>query len=84
MDALLAAKIDRVFLPHGLGHHLGLDVHDEGEEGPIPGQLKEGHVVTCEPGCYFMPLLLGQAMADKDKVGVKTKRHLGEKTHLSA
>jgi hypothetical protein len=23
------ASIVRVFMPHGLGHHLGLDVHDE-------------------------------------------------------
>jgi Xaa-Pro dipeptidase len=28
LDALTEAGIDRVFMPHGLGHFLGLDVHD--------------------------------------------------------
>ncbi len=63
------------FLPHGLGHHLGLQVHDvggqqatrEGERRPPPEEhpylrttrdLDIGHVVTVEPGLYFIPQLL--------------------------
>lgn len=69
VDALLANKIDRVFMPHGLGHFLGLDVHDVGTgDGPVPAQLQPGHVVTCEPGVYFMPLLMDRARANSSQV----------------
>ena len=63
------------FLPHGVGHHLGLQVHDvggqqvtrEGEQCPpaerypylrTTRDLDVGHVVTIEPGLYFIPQLL--------------------------
>lgn len=37
------------YFPHGTSHHLGLDVHDRGGYGP----LKEGTVLTVEPGIYI-------------------------------
>ncbi|WP_238531732.1 M24 family metallopeptidase [Nitritalea halalkaliphila] len=37
------------YFPHGLGHHLGLDVHDRGGYDP----LKPGMVLTVEPGIYI-------------------------------
>jgi Xaa-Pro aminopeptidase len=37
------------YFPHGTSHHLGLDVHDRGGYGP----LKEGAVLTVEPGIYI-------------------------------
>ncbi|KAI8473827.1 MAG: peptidase M24, structural domain-containing protein [Monoraphidium minutum] len=64
VEAMLQARVDRVFCPHGLGHHLGLDVHDASEDGPVPATLDAGNVVTCEPGVYFMPLLQRRALAD--------------------
>ncbi|TDK41505.1 aminopeptidase P family protein [Algoriphagus formosus] len=37
------------YFPHGTSHHLGLDVHDRGGYGA----LKEGVVLTVEPGIYI-------------------------------
>ena len=34
---------------HGIGHHLGLEVHDITPDGP----LKDGAVITIEPGIYL-------------------------------
>lgn len=38
---------------HGLGHGLGLDVHEEPWLNPIGGRLEAGNVVTVEPGLYY-------------------------------
>ena len=67
VDALIDNEIDKIFMPHSLGHFLGLDVHDTSPCGPVPDQLKPGHVVTCEPGLYFVEHMLQPAYNDAKK-----------------
>ncbi|XP_058835556.1 xaa-Pro dipeptidase [Topomyia yanbarensis] len=79
VDDMMAAGLNAIFQPHGLGHLLGLDVHDVGgylshcpERPSEPGvnrlrmarTLKAGMYVTIEPGCYFIEPLLNKAFAD--------------------
>lgn len=54
-DEALDNKSWRRFFMHGLGHYLGLDVHDVGDY-IIDGQnrpLEAGMVITVEPGLYI-------------------------------
>ena len=78
-DAAVAAGAHALFLPHGLGHMMGMDVHDmeglgqtyvgyDAETRPstqfgtaslrFARRLEVGHVVTDEPGIYFIPDLI--------------------------
>jgi Xaa-Pro dipeptidase len=68
LDALVDQGVTRVFLPHGLGHSLGLQVHDVGCKLVPPAEtnqflrntstITEGQVFTIEPGIYFVDGLL--------------------------
>lgn len=76
---IIKANLGAIFMPHGLGHLMGLEVHDVG--GYLPDQpprpktpgmnklrfariLEKGMVITIEPGCYFIDVLLDKALAD--------------------
>jgi Xaa-Pro aminopeptidase len=51
---------DREFFNHGLGHPIGMDVHDVGISRP----LEPGMVVTLEPGIYIQAEKLGVRIED--------------------
>ena len=79
VDEAVAAGAHALFMPHGLGHQMGLDVHDMEDLGEkyvgydsehiratqfglkslrMGKMLRPGHVITNEPGCYFIPALI--------------------------
>lgn len=62
VDELIAKRIYSVFMPHSLGHSVGLDVHDPGLGSPFVA----GNIVTCEPGIYFIESLIDSALADPE------------------
>jgi len=39
---------------HGTGHGLGLDIHEPPRIAPVEAILRKGHVVTVEPGLYYI------------------------------
>jgi Xaa-Pro aminopeptidase len=48
------------YLPHGVSHHVGLDVHD----ATAPGALEAGMVITVEPGIYIPKENIGIRIED--------------------
>ena len=78
VNEAVAQGAHALFFPHGLGHNLGLDVHDMENLGEtnvgydknvkrseqfglaylrMAKALEPGHVMTVEPGLYFIPAL---------------------------
>jgi len=81
VDDMVAEGVAGLFMPHGLGHNMGLDVHDMEDLGEnlvgydddqsrssqlglgslrMARRLRPGHVITDEPGIYFIPDLIEQ------------------------
>lgn len=79
LDEMVEKGVMGLFQPHGLGHNMGLDVHDMEDLGEdlvgydedqvrskqlglgslrMARRLKPGHVITDEPGIYFIPALI--------------------------
>lgn len=55
IDDLIAQKAYSQFYMHGLGHWLGIDVHDVGDYKSVARDriLEPGMVITVEPGLYI-------------------------------
>lgn len=85
-EEAVAAGAHALFMPHGLGHNMGLDVHDMEDLGEdyvgyddtykrssqfglaslrMGKMLQPGHVITVEPGIYFIPALIEKWKEEK-------------------
>ncbi|RWS20454.1 xaa-Pro dipeptidase-like protein, partial [Leptotrombidium deliense] len=79
IEEMMSARLGAIFIPHGLGHLMGIDTHDVGgylehtpprrtEEGlrslRTARSLETGMVLTIEPGLYFIDVLLDKALRD--------------------
>ncbi len=69
VKTLYEKSIHKIFMPHGLGHFVGLDVHDVGKDVSYKSQriLEEGNLITVEPGIYFIDFVLDKAFNDPEK-----------------
>mmetsp|Transcript_28811 Transcript_28811/g.52149 ORF Transcript_28811/g.52149 Transcript_28811/m.52149 type:complete len:617 (-) Transcript_28811:176-2026(-) len=90
VEEMLDADLGAIFMPHGMGHLIGIDTHDVGgyaagtpQRSTRPGlknvrtarEMEEGMVLTVEPGCYFIDPLLEMALAnDKQKKFINADR----------
>lgn len=73
-DELVARGVTRALYPHGLGHSLGVTVHDVGMKPRPPRPenkflrntqvIEPGQVFTIEPGIYVIDALLAPLQSD--------------------
>lgn len=78
---LLEKRTSVAFLPHGLGHYLGMDTHDTGgnpnyaDTDPmfrylrVRGNLPAGSVITVEPGIYFCRFIIEPYLKNPEQKG---------------
>lgn len=91
VEELVEMRMGAVFMPHGLGHFIGIDTHDVG--GYLPGHqqriimnglkslrtcrvLQPWMTLTVEPGLYFIDHLIDEALDEKSAL----KQYLDKKS----
>jgi len=82
-EAMVADGVTRMFLPHGLGHSLGLQCHDVGCARIKPRKenawlrntrvIEAGQCFTIEPGIYFIDTLMDELRAGPHGTDVNWK-----------
>ena len=91
VEDMVREGIAGLFMPHGLGHNMGIDVHDMEDLGEdlvgydddqrrspqlglgslrMARRLRPGHVITDEPGIYFVPALISRWKAEGTDKGM--------------
>ena len=82
VDEIFEAGTSVAFFPHGLGHYLGMDVHDVGGKPDyadkdkmfrylrVRGKLPKDSVVTMEPGVYFCRFIVEPYLKDEKHRGL--------------
>jgi Xaa-Pro dipeptidase len=92
INELMEKHIGALFMPHGLGHLLGIDTHDCGGYATganrmmapsynrlrVHRPLQAGMVITVEPGIYFNIPYLEQAFTDPEKAKYLNKQTIME------
>ncbi|KAH8594925.1 putative Xaa-Pro aminopeptidase pepP [Bisporella sp. PMI_857] len=75
-EEILNSRTSVAFLPHGLGHYLGMDTHDTGGHANysdkdtifrylrVRGNLPAGSIITVEPGIYFCKFIIDPYLKD--------------------
>lgn len=75
----LGFRTDTEGFIHSLGHGIGLEVHEQPSLSPVGEELREGHVVTVEPGLYYR----GIGGVRIENMGVVTREGFDRLTNFS-
>jgi Xaa-Pro aminopeptidase len=78
-DDIIKAGEQKKYYPHGIGHFLGMDVHDSGlyfsKRGHEPRPIEENMVFTIEPGLYI-PANDNSVAAEYRGIGVRIEDNI--------
>ncbi len=77
-DDIIKAQEHKKYYPHGIGHFLGMDVHDLGmymHKNGEPRKIEENMVFTVEPGLYI-PADDSNAPAEYRGIGVRIEDNI--------
>ncbi|CAF0961215.1 unnamed protein product [Rotaria sordida] len=96
IDEMMDVRLGALFMPHGLGHMIGIDTHDVGgyldphTRSTLPGLkslrtnrlLKERMCITVEPGIYFNQALLNDGYNNNELNKFLNKNIIDKYLHI--